>query len=46
MPRPPFEIEGFVGQRAVLAPVVREQDGALARGEPMPHTLVIGCRLC
>lgn len=42
MPRPPFEIEGFVGQRAVLTPVTREQDGALARGEPMPHTLVIG----
>lgn len=42
MPRPPFEIEGFIGQRAVLTPVTREQDGALARGEPMPHTLVIG----
>jgi Holliday junction DNA helicase RuvB len=40
--RPPFEVEGFVGQRAVLTPIVREQDGAIARGEPTPHSLVIG----
>ncbi|MBO0700959.1 MAG: AAA family ATPase, partial [Zavarzinella sp.] len=42
MPRPPFEIAGFVGQRTVLTPVLRELEGALARGEPMPHTLVLG----
>lgn len=42
MPRPPFEVEGFVGQRAVLTPIIREQDGAIARDEPMPHTLALG----
>ncbi len=42
MSRPPFEIEGFIGQRAVLTPVLREQDGSLSRNEPMPHSLVIG----
>ena len=42
MPHPPFEIQGFVGQRTVLTPLVREFRGALARGEPMPHALVLG----
>jgi Holliday junction resolvasome RuvABC ATP-dependent DNA helicase subunit len=42
MSRPPFEIEGFIGQRAMLTPVIREQEGAASRGEPMPHSLVLG----
>jgi Holliday junction DNA helicase RuvB len=42
MPRPPFQIRDFIGQRRALAPVLREQDGALARGEPMPPILFTG----
>jgi Holliday junction DNA helicase RuvB len=42
MPRPPFQIRDFIGQRRALAPVLREQDGAKARGEPMPPILFTG----
>jgi Holliday junction DNA helicase RuvB len=42
MARPPFQIGDFVGQAAALKPVLRRQDGAMARGEPLPHHLFTG----
>jgi Holliday junction DNA helicase RuvB len=42
MARPPFQIGEFVGQKTILKPVLRRQDGAKARGEPMPHHLFTG----
>ena len=42
MARPPFQVGDFVGQRDALRPVLREQDGAIARGEPMPPILFTG----
>lgn len=42
MARPPFQIGDFVGQMRILRPVLRRQEGAMARGEPMPHHLFIG----
>ncbi|MSR55372.1 MAG: AAA family ATPase [Gemmataceae bacterium] len=42
MARPPFEIHGFIGNRKALTPILRIQDGAISRGEPLPHCLVVG----
>lgn len=42
MARPPFQVAEFVRQKEILTPVLRLQDGALARAEPMPHYLFIG----
>lgn len=42
MARPPFSVLDFVGQRQALEPVLREQDGAMARGEPLPHIIATG----
>jgi Holliday junction DNA helicase RuvB len=42
VPRPPFQVNEFVGQKRALLPILREQDGAMARGEPLPHVLFIG----
>jgi holliday junction DNA helicase RuvB len=42
MPRPPFMIGDFVGQKEALTPLLREQDGARSRGEPLPPTLFTG----
>jgi holliday junction DNA helicase RuvB len=42
MGRGPYQIHEFVGQKEVLAPVLRIQDGAMARGEPSPHMLFRG----
>jgi Holliday junction DNA helicase RuvB len=42
MPRGPFHIGEFVGQREALEPVLRTQDGARFRAEPMPHLLFAG----
>jgi Holliday junction DNA helicase RuvB len=40
--RPPFQIFEFVGQREAMLPVLREQDGAQTRGEPLPPLLFTG----
>src|SRR5438093_12395762 len=37
--RPPFKIGDFVGQREVLAPILRQLDGAISRGEPLTQPL-------
>jgi Holliday junction resolvasome RuvABC ATP-dependent DNA helicase subunit len=42
LPRPPFQIGQFVGQGNVLKAVLRRQDGAMSRGEPLPHHLFTG----
>lgn len=42
MPRGPFQIGDFVGQRKNIAPLLRQQDGAMARGEPLGHSLLTG----
>jgi Holliday junction DNA helicase RuvB len=42
MPRPPFQIDEFVGQEAALWAVFREQDGARARGEQLPPVMFTG----
>jgi Holliday junction DNA helicase RuvB len=42
MARPPFHVDDFVGQRKNIAPLLRQQDGALTRGEPLSHCLFSG----
>jgi hypothetical protein len=42
MARPPFRINEFIGHKRLLAPIWRIQDGAMARGETMPHVLLTG----
>jgi len=42
MGRGPFQVHDFVGQKRALAPALRLQDGATARGEPAPHMLFTG----
>jgi holliday junction DNA helicase RuvB len=42
MARPPFQIGEFVGMRKTIEPILRRQDGAASRGEPLPHHLFIG----
>lgn len=42
MPRPVKDFEGFVGQSRVVGGVGRLVKGALTRGEPVPHLLLVG----
>jgi Holliday junction DNA helicase RuvB len=42
MGRGPYQVHEFVGQKSALAPALRLQDGAMARGEPAPHMLFQG----
>ena len=42
MGRGPYQVCEFVGQKRALAPVLRLQDGTMARGEPAPHMLFVG----
>jgi Holliday junction DNA helicase RuvB len=42
MGRGPYKVHDFVGQKRALAPALRLQDGAAARGEPAPHMLFTG----
>jgi Holliday junction DNA helicase RuvB len=42
MGRGPYIVGDFVGQRKVMMPILRIQDGAIARGEAAPHMLFQG----
>lgn len=42
MSHPPFEFNGFIGQRKRVQALIREVRGAKARGEPACHTLLTG----
>ena len=42
MARPPFQVGDFIGQRKIIAPLLVQQDGAMARGEPLSHCLFTG----
>jgi Holliday junction DNA helicase RuvB len=42
MPRPVPRFHAFIGQREVIEPLVRQVRGAIARAEPVLHTLFSG----
>jgi Holliday junction DNA helicase RuvB len=42
LPRPAARFRDFVGQKQVIAPILRELHGAMSRGEPIPHIASIG----
>jgi Holliday junction DNA helicase RuvB len=42
MPRPHPKFHDFIGQRQQVVFIRKQVDGAMARGEPFPHTLLLG----